>query len=234
MSIKLDDLLNEKKGPAPVLDLLRTNLSSRADFESVLSKVPEYKVRPEKVREEEVTGEGEGGWRYHGGAREEPFPYADALPGPMRGLNMNDFYQVDIDWRMLTTARPKSRLEEEVFSRYVEMGRLQLARQRREEGKPQSWRSVKVMPGRGAVLEVRMAICEECEDELCAGRCADHLYSSYQRQDQQADSKEKEGGAASAADADDDEDNDKKKRKKSKRKKKKKASKKEDEHVSDN
>ena len=47
--IQLDDLLNEKKGPAPVLDLFNTSLSSRADFEAALAKVPEYKIRPEKV-----------------------------------------------------------------------------------------------------------------------------------------------------------------------------------------
>ncbi|XP_047740148.1 uncharacterized protein LOC125179063, partial [Hyalella azteca] len=144
----------------------------------------EYKVQPKKVGKEEVTGEGEGGWRYAGGARGEPHPYSDPRPEAMRGLHMPDFYQVDIDWRMLTTARPKSKLEEEVFSRYVEMGRLQLARQKLEEGKEQTWRTVKVVPGRGAVVEVRLAVCEQCGDELCAARCTDHLYTSYQRQDQ--------------------------------------------------
>lgn len=49
MSIKLDDLLNEKKGPAPVLDLFNAPLTSRTDFEAALAKVPEYKIKPEKV-----------------------------------------------------------------------------------------------------------------------------------------------------------------------------------------
>ncbi|XP_018010663.1 uncharacterized protein LOC108668044 [Hyalella azteca] len=215
MSIKLDDLLNEKKGPAPVLDLCHASLASRSDFDAVLAKVPEYKVRPEKV---------------------------------------------DIDWRMLTTARPKSKLEEEVFSRYVEMGRLQLARQKLEEGKEQTWRTVKVVPGRGAVVEVRLAVCEQCGDELCAARCTDHLYTSYQRQDQvqsvhqlpapgpgtvctpatsartryslytsyqrqdqqQSENKEKEGRGEGGSAADDDDDTEKKMKRKTKRRKKKK------------
>lgn len=50
MSIKLEDLLNERKGPAPVLDLFRAPVSARQDFEAALAKVPEYKIKPEKVR----------------------------------------------------------------------------------------------------------------------------------------------------------------------------------------
>ncbi|CAL4124512.1 unnamed protein product, partial [Meganyctiphanes norvegica] len=112
--------------------------------------------------------------------------YADPLPPSMQGLNMDEFYEVDIDWRMLTTARPKTRTEEEIFSKLVDMGRLQLQRirqeaERRADGKDWRGRVVKVVPGRGSVPEVRLPCCKECGEELCQGLCKDYMYQNYAR-----------------------------------------------------
>ncbi|XP_047469396.1 uncharacterized protein LOC125025430 [Penaeus chinensis] len=228
MTIKLEDMLTVVKPPPQALDLFRTKIRNKDDFDTAYDKVPEYKIRPEKVQKEDVLGEGPGGWR---GKGDEPSPtYADPLPPSMRGLNMEEFYEVDIDWKMLTTARPKTRCEEEIFSRYVDMGRLQLQRLREEaeklaEGKDWRGRIVKVVPGKGSVPEVRLPICKECGEELCQGLCKDYLYMNYTRLPPEEKKEEDESGLDV-----EDMDTPKGKGKKKKRTKKKKKKKKKDEN----
>jgi hypothetical protein len=48
-TIKLDDLLGKKKEAPQVLDLSRSIIQSKEEFHRLLDKVPEYKIRPEKV-----------------------------------------------------------------------------------------------------------------------------------------------------------------------------------------
>lgn len=48
-TLKLDDLLGKKKEAPQVLDLSRSTVQSKEEFERLLDKVPEYKIRPEKV-----------------------------------------------------------------------------------------------------------------------------------------------------------------------------------------
>lgn len=45
--------------------------------------------------------------------------YGDPIPPDMRILNLQELQQVAIDWRMLTSLRPKLRQDEEMFSRLV-------------------------------------------------------------------------------------------------------------------
>ncbi|XP_045593381.2 uncharacterized protein [Procambarus clarkii] len=201
MTIKLEDMLTVVKAPAQALDLFRTKIKTKEDFDKAFEKVPEYKIRPEKVRPGEVMGDGPGGWRHTPARSEEPpqAGYADPLPPSMQGLNMHEFYQVDIDWRMLTTARPKNKCEEEIFSRYVEMGRLQLQRVREEaerlaEGKDWTGRIVKVVPGRGSLPETRFPTCRECGEELCDALCKDYLYMNYTRIQTEEKKEEEESG----------------------------------------
>ncbi|KAK4319674.1 hypothetical protein Pmani_009410 [Petrolisthes manimaculis] len=228
MTIKLEDMLTVVKPPAQALDLFRTKIKTKHDFERAYEKVPEYKIRPEKVRPGEVTGEGPGGWRMTPARIEEPpqAGYADPLPPSMRGLNMDEFYEVDIDWRMLTTARPKNRAEEEIFSRYVEMGRLQLQRLRQKAedlAQSRDWtgRVVKVVPGRGSLPEVRLPTCKECGEELCDGLCKDYLYVNFTRI-QTEEKKEDDESGLDAEEVDTPKQKGKKKRKSKRRKKKKK------------
>ena len=49
MAIVLEDLLNKVKVPAPAVDLFHTKVSNRRDFDLAFEKVPEYRIRPEKV-----------------------------------------------------------------------------------------------------------------------------------------------------------------------------------------
>ena len=48
-TLKLDDLLGKKKEALQVLDLSRSTVQSKEEFDRLLDKVPEYKIRPEKV-----------------------------------------------------------------------------------------------------------------------------------------------------------------------------------------
>lgn len=50
MALKLEDLLNKKKEPgSSILDLSKVKIKSNEDFEKYFDKIPEFKIRPEKV-----------------------------------------------------------------------------------------------------------------------------------------------------------------------------------------
>ncbi len=58
--------------------------------------------------------------------RRKEFPYGDPCPPSMRAVRLEDLAAVDISWRMLTMLRPSNRLEEDIFGRLVELGKLRL------------------------------------------------------------------------------------------------------------
>jgi len=49
MALKLDDLLSKKKGPSQILDLSKIKIKTKEEFDKYFDKVPEFKIRPEKV-----------------------------------------------------------------------------------------------------------------------------------------------------------------------------------------
>lgn len=51
------------------------------------------------------------------GYEEKHFTYMDPIPVEMRGLKFEELCTVPIEWRMLTSIRPKSKLDEEYFNR---------------------------------------------------------------------------------------------------------------------
>jgi hypothetical protein len=48
-ALALDDLMDKKKEPPPILDLSQSVVNSKEELDQLLAKVPEYKIRPEKV-----------------------------------------------------------------------------------------------------------------------------------------------------------------------------------------
>lgn len=52
-------------------------------------------------------------------SKQQEYAYANPIPPDMRGVALEDLNPVAIDWKMLTSIRPKSKLEEEMFSRSV-------------------------------------------------------------------------------------------------------------------
>ncbi|CAL8096800.1 unnamed protein product [Orchesella dallaii] len=203
MALKLDDLLSKKKDPhSQILDLSKVRIRNREEFEKYFDKIPEYKIRPEKVRQEDIRiRDTDFSFRF---TKKEAkyiskhtFSYADPVPASMKTVRLDDLAAVDISWRMLTMLRPKNRLEEEIFSRLVELGKLRLATRKFEaklleaatSGAPGSQQHA-IMASMGIIImktkrggtETRIKTCKECGDELCTGAfCKEFPYESYTR-----------------------------------------------------
>lgn len=119
---KLDDFLSKKKETAPILDLSKAVVSTKEDFKKLLEKVPDYKIKSEKVRPDDVKIKDKN-FKFKTGkkdlkAMKEPYLFMDPVPNEMRNLKIIDLTTVPIDWHMLTTLRPKNKLDEEYFSKY--------------------------------------------------------------------------------------------------------------------
>lgn len=57
--------------------------------------------------------------RRHNGEREKLYQYMDPVPVEMRSVVIMELCAVPIDWKMLTTLRPKAKLDVEYFSKYA-------------------------------------------------------------------------------------------------------------------
>lgn len=225
MALKLDDLLSKKKDPhQQILDLSKVRVRNQEEFEKYFDKIPEYKIRPEKVcksflgntehiviqtlnltmsqvRQEDIRiRDTDFSFRY---TKKEAkynakhtFSYSDPIPVSMKAVRLEDLAAVDISWRMLTMLRPKNRLEEEIFNRLVELGKLRLGTRKLEAKILEA--ATKVAPGsqsyailasmgiivmktkRGST-ETRIKTCKECGGEIECGYCKDFPYESYTR-----------------------------------------------------
>lgn len=51
------------------------------------------------------------------GYEEKHFTFMDPIPVEMRGLKFEELCIVPIEWRMLTSIRPKLKMDEEFFNR---------------------------------------------------------------------------------------------------------------------
>ena len=47
---KLEDILNKQKAPPQILDLAAIRIETEEDFKNVIEKIPDYKIKPERVR----------------------------------------------------------------------------------------------------------------------------------------------------------------------------------------
>lgn len=177
----LDDLLGKKKTVVSVLDLSRNIVQSSEEFKRLMEKVPEYKMRPIKVRTEDIKiKEKDYSFKWNkkemrrllktNGEREPLYTYADPVPSEMKDANLYELCVVPIDWKMLTTLRPKSKVEEEFFSRMVEMGKLQIKTEQRDRREFMINNYVKKLKNKSGIVETRLQTCTECGEEMCTGR----------------------------------------------------------------
>lgn len=177
---KLDDLLAKKKTVVPVLDLSRNVVQSSEELKRLMEKVPEYKMRPIKVRAEDIKIKDKD-YTFklskkemkkllkNNGEREPMYVYADPVPLEMQEVVLYDLCVVPIDWKMLTTLRPKSKIEEEYFSRMVEMGKLQLKTEQRDRRELMLNNGIKKLKNKSGIVETRLQTCSDCGEELCSG-----------------------------------------------------------------
>ncbi|XP_055857166.1 uncharacterized protein LOC129920038 [Episyrphus balteatus] len=190
---KLEDILGKKKTIVPVLDLSKNIIQSKEEIKRLMEKVPDYKMRPIKVRSEEIKIKDKDfsfkaprkevrKLLKHNGEREPIYTYTNPTPSEMRDVVLMELCAVPIDWKMLTTLRPKSKLEEEYFSRLVEMGKLQLKTEARDKREFTLNNGIKKIKNKSGVIVTRLLTCPECGEELCYGRtCMDFNYDLFVR-----------------------------------------------------
>lgn len=93
---RFEDLFNKKKEAAPVLDLSKSTATTKEEFKKLMEKVPDFKMRPVKVRPEEIKikekdckefklSKKELRYLKHSqGERERQYVYTDPIPTEMR------------------------------------------------------------------------------------------------------------------------------------------------------
>lgn len=119
---KLDDFLTKKKESVTILDLSKAVANTTEDFKRLLEKVPDFKMKPERVRPEDLKLRDKK-FKFKTGKRDfkftkEKYAFTDPLPVEMKNLNLDDLTNVPIEWKMLTMVRPKSKVEEDFFTRW--------------------------------------------------------------------------------------------------------------------
>lgn len=93
---KFEDLFGKKKESIPVLDLSKSTASSKEEFKKLMEKVPDCKMRPVKVRPEEIKIKEKDCKEFKlskkelkylknsQGEREKQYVYMDPIPTEMR------------------------------------------------------------------------------------------------------------------------------------------------------
>jgi len=184
MALKLDDLLSKKKEVVQVLDLSKSIVTSDDEYRRLMEKVPEFKTKPEKVKPEDIKiQDQEGKWKRKRGRRSvKQYQFADPMPLEMRSIELDDICSVNIQWNMLTDLRPKTKLDEEYFSRLVELGKLRI-QMNEKEGKTPDTDFLRKMKNKSGVEESRYLSCGECGEEFCLKEtCCLFQYDSFKRE----------------------------------------------------
>ncbi|XP_055641520.1 uncharacterized protein LOC129778575 [Toxorhynchites rutilus septentrionalis] len=189
----MDDIFGKKKEVVPILDLSLSTATTREEFKKMFEKVPDYKMRPIKVRPEEIRfKDKDSSYKMpkkevkmlikNGGERDKLYTYMDPIPVEMRNLVILELCSVSIDWKMLTPQRPKTKIEEEYFSKLVELGKLQIKTEQRDKRENQLSSSVRKVKNKSGIIESRIYSCSECMEEFCNGKvCLDFNYDLYTR-----------------------------------------------------
>jgi len=93
---KFEDLFSKKKEAIPVLDLSKSTATTKEEYKKFMEKVPDFKIRPVKVRPEEIKIKekeckefklSKKELRYlknSQGEREKQYVYMDPVPTEMR------------------------------------------------------------------------------------------------------------------------------------------------------
>lgn len=89
---------------------------------------------------------------------------------------------VPIDWKMLTTLRPKLKADEDYFDRLIEMGKLQIKTEAADKRLNAPSNVTKKFKNKAGVIETRILTCAECGEEYCLGStCGEFNYELFAR-----------------------------------------------------
>lgn len=242
---RLEDLLAPRADTNQVLDLSASRPRTRQEFEKLLANVPEFRIKPEKIRSEEVyiSEDFNFSWKkqvpsknhqsllfrtkefstasagaYHSNKLQQQqhisritpgvYPvivncrsgYPNPIPVAMQSVRILDLAQVDINWKMLTVARPSTKLDDEYFTKLVNLEKLRL--QTRRQAGPRTRRTFGFLGGitvrriirtnRSGVTEIRLPACLQCGVELCdSTNCVKFSYEDFLRQSMEATDEDK-------------------------------------------
>ncbi|KAL1518082.1 hypothetical protein ABEB36_001761 [Hypothenemus hampei] len=187
----MDDLLVKKKESIPILDLSKATCNSKEELRRYLEKLPDFKIKPEKVTAEQVKIKLDKNFTFKSGRKDlqnmrKPYVFMDPLPVEMRELKINDLAAVSIDWKMLTTLRPKNKIEENYFSRLIELGKMQNKNRALEKRQYQFDNQIRKIKNKSGVVEMRTVSCAECREDFCNGKTCTQLgYDAFARQAQE-------------------------------------------------
>jgi hypothetical protein len=93
---KFEDIFSKKKEVQQVLDLSKSTANTKEDFKKLMEKVPDFKIRPVKVRSDEVKIREKDCKEFKmpkkevkalikaKGERERQYVYMDPIPTEMR------------------------------------------------------------------------------------------------------------------------------------------------------
>ncbi|KAJ8976931.1 hypothetical protein NQ317_005104 [Molorchus minor] len=174
---KLDDFLNKKKDSVPILDLSKTTCNSQEDFKKLMEHIPDFKIKPERVAPDQIKVK-EKHFRFKSGKKDlkvtkEKYAFMDPLPAEMKSLKIEELAAVSIDWKMLTTLRPKSKinLRNKVnYFRLVELGKLQNKSRAQEKRQFQIDPQIRKSKNKSGIVEMRAISCAECGEDFCNGK----------------------------------------------------------------
>lgn len=89
---------------------------------------------------------------------------------------------VPIDWKMLTTLRPKLKADEDYFDRLIEMGKLQIKTENIDKKVNAPSSTMRKFKNKAGVIETRILTCAECGEEFCLGNtCNEFNYDLFAR-----------------------------------------------------
>ncbi|XP_023338333.1 uncharacterized protein LOC111709004 [Eurytemora carolleeae] len=118
----------------------------------------------------------------------DEYPFSNPCPPSMRHVRIADLSAVEINWKMLTLARPTNLVDENIFSKLVELEKLRLRTRKDEEKVVNDLNGVDPFLvirnpscSRGGVMEKYVLVCQECGEEYCSGSCSVFQYDSFQR-----------------------------------------------------
>lgn len=89
---------------------------------------------------------------------------------------------VPIDWKMLTTLRPKLKADEDYFDCLIQMGKLQIKTEAADKKLNAPSNVMKKFKNKAGVIETRILTCAECCEEYCTGSaCGEFNYELFAR-----------------------------------------------------
>ncbi|VVC33560.1 Hypothetical protein CINCED_3A023248 [Cinara cedri] len=181
MASQIEEFLAKKKEQTTLLDLHNCTANSKEELRKLVEKVPEFKIKPEKKLDDIKIREKKFKFKLPKKESKKTFPFAEPTPSEMKGVSLEELYSVNIPWKMLTALRPKSKIDEEYFSRQVELGMATLKTRNLEKRMPRDSFLRKKKNASGGV-EAKFLSCRECGVEFCTGnRCKIFDYDSFKR-----------------------------------------------------